>query len=132
MVIVFLETCLENKTKTKFVNFCVSNFYIKTSHAFYSCQMKLLREEISVKKSTVKIYVIVLKRTLSSLYNSCWHSANTDVIANKKSKNHCIKMPTQGFIQAILVSVRQHKKLNLLIGFSNSIFIIFYFKAFWH
>ena len=38
----------------------------------------------------------------------------------------------QGFIQAILMSIRWHKKLNLLIEFSNSIFIKFYFKAFWH
>ena len=38
----------------------------------------------------------------------------------------------QGFIQAILMSVRQNKKPNLLIEFSNSIFIQFYFEAFWH
>ena len=38
----------------------------------------------------------------------------------------------QEFIHAILMSVRRHKKLNLLIEFSNSIFIKFYFKAFWH
>ena len=31
----------------------------------------------------------------------------------------------QGFIQAVLTSVRRHKKLNLLIGFSNSIFTNF-------
>ena len=35
----------------------------------------------------------------------------------------------QGFIQAILMSGRRHKKLNLLIEFS--IFIKFYFKAYW-
>ena len=41
----------------------------------------------------------------------------------------------QEFIHAILMSVKRHKKLNLLIEFekfSNSIFIKFYFKAFWH
>ena len=35
----------------------------------------------------------------------------------------------QGFVQAILMSSRRHKKLNLLIEFSNSIFIKFCFKA---
>ena len=35
----------------------------------------------------------------------------------------------QGFIQAILMSGRRHKKLILLIEFS--IFIKFYFKAYW-
>ena len=35
---------------------------------------------------------------------------------------------TQRFIQAILMSSRWHKKLNLLIEFSNSIFINFILK----
>ena len=38
----------------------------------------------------------------------------------------------QGFIQAIFMSRRQHQKLNFLIEFSNSIFLKFYFKAYWH
>ena len=63
--IVFLETCLENKIISKFLNFRVSNLHLKTSRAYHSCQMKLLREEISVKKSKVKTFkkdFIVLKR----------------------------------------------------------------------
>ena len=65
--IVFLETCLENKIIPKFLNFRVSNLHLKTSRAYHSCQMKLLREEISVKKSKVKTFekdFIVLKRKL--------------------------------------------------------------------
>ena len=65
--IVFLETCVENKIIPKFLNFRVSNLHLKTSHAYFSCQMKLLREEISVKKSKVKTFekdFIVLKRKL--------------------------------------------------------------------
>ena len=38
----------------------------------------------------------------------------------------------RGFIQAILMSVRQHEKVDLLIEFSKSIFIKFYFQKFWH
>ena len=34
----------------------------------------------------------------------------------------------QGFMQAILISGRRHKKLNLLTEFWNSIFIIFFLK----
>ena len=37
-----------------------------------------------------------------------------------------------GFIQAILISGRWHKKLNILIEFSISIFIKFCFKAYCH
>ena len=37
----------------------------------------------------------------------------------------------QRFVQATLMSVRQHKKLNLLIEFSNSILVKFYFKVCW-
>ena len=36
----------------------------------------------------------------------------------------------QEFIQAILVSGRRHKKLNLLIQFWNWIFMKFYFEAY--
>ena len=54
--IVFLETCLENKIIPKFLSFCVVNLHLKTSRAYHSCQMKLLREEISVKKSKVKAF----------------------------------------------------------------------------
>ena len=35
----------------------------------------------------------------------------------------------QGFIQTILMSAKRHKKTNLLIEFSNSIFIKFCFKT---
>ena len=40
-------------------------------------------------------------------------------------------MPQQGFIQAILMSGRRHRKLSLLIEFLKSIFIKYYFKASW-
>ena len=63
--IVFLETCLENKIIPKFLKFCVINLHLKTSHAYFSCQMQLLREDISVKKSKLKTFekdFIVLKR----------------------------------------------------------------------
>ena len=36
----------------------------------------------------------------------------------------------QRFIQAVLTFGKRHKKHNLLIEFSNSIFIKFYFKAY--
>ena len=64
---VFLETFLENKTIPKFLNFHISNLHLKTLCTCYSCQMKLLREEISVKKSKVKTFekdFIVLERKL--------------------------------------------------------------------
>ena len=54
--VVFLETCLENKIIPKSLNFHVSNLHLKTSRAYHSYQMKLLREEISVEKSKVKIF----------------------------------------------------------------------------
>ena len=63
--IVFLEKCLENKIIPKFLNFHISNLHLKTSGTYHSCQRKLLREEISVKKSIVKAFekdFIMLKR----------------------------------------------------------------------
>ena len=52
--LLFLETCLENQIIPKFLNFCVSNLHLKTSRAYHACQLKLLREEISFKRSRIK------------------------------------------------------------------------------
>ena len=46
------------------------------------------------------------------------------------SKNFCVSIRVQEFIQTILVSGRLHKKVNLLIEFSNLIFIKFSFIQF--
>ena len=50
----FLETCLENKIILKFLKFRVSNLHLNTSRIYHACQMKLLREEVSMKKLEVK------------------------------------------------------------------------------
>ena len=47
---------------------------------------------------------------------------------DQNSRNSLKNLPKQGFVQAILMSGRRHKKL---IEFSNSIFLRFYFKAYW-
>ena len=49
---------------------------------------------------------------------------------SKSLNNITVIFSYQEFIQVNLMSVRRHKKLNLLILLSNSIFINFYFKAF--
>ena len=48
------------------------------------------------------------------------------------SKEYTVHKAGAGIYPSNFVSVRRHKKLNLLTEFSNSIFIKFYFKAFWH
>ena len=66
--IAFLETCQEDKIRPKYLNLGVSNLHLKTSRSYYSCQMKLLKEGISVKKSKVKTFekdFIAMKRKLS-------------------------------------------------------------------
>ena len=52
--LLFLETCLENQIIPKLLHFRVSNLHIKTSRAYHACQLKLLREEISFKRSRIK------------------------------------------------------------------------------
>ena len=53
----FLPACLQNNTIPKFFNFRVSNSYLKSSRAYHACQInqiKLLKEEISLKKSRIR------------------------------------------------------------------------------
>ena len=52
--LLFLEACLENQAIPKFLNFHVSNLHLKTSRAYHPCQLKLLREEISLKRPRMK------------------------------------------------------------------------------
>ena len=52
--LLFLETYLENQIIPKFLNFRVRNLHLKTSRAYHACQLKLLREEISFKRSRIK------------------------------------------------------------------------------
>ena len=50
----FLEAYLENPVIPKFLNLCVSNLRLKTSRAYHACQLKLLLEEISFKRSRME------------------------------------------------------------------------------
>ena len=87
--IVFLETCLENKIIPIFLNFCVSNFHLKISGAYHSCQMKLLREKISVKKFKVKAFekdFIVLKRKLRETLGIIDYTHICCLFLNKNNK----------------------------------------------
>ena len=47
----FLQTCLENKLVPNFLKFKVTNSALKTSKAYRDCQIRLLKQEISNKKS---------------------------------------------------------------------------------
>ena len=52
--LLFLEACLENQVIPKFLNFRVSNLHLKTSRVYCACHLKLLREEIALKRSRMK------------------------------------------------------------------------------
>ena len=86
MDIVFLEMCLENNIIPKFLNFCVRNLHLKTTCAHYSCQMKLLREETSVKKYKVKTFekdFILLKRKLREILGTIDYTHLCSLFLNK-------------------------------------------------
>ena len=73
-----------------------------------------------------EMYYFYHSYTINLLHKHLVEAAGKRVLSNgNKSKRE------QGFIQAILMSVRLYKKLNLLIEYSNSMFIKFYFKAYW-
>ena len=51
----FLETCLKNGLTPKFLNFKIANSTLRNSKSYKDCQLKLLRQEPSNKKSKVSI-----------------------------------------------------------------------------
>ena len=50
----FLLECLQNNIIKKFLNLSVSNSYLKSSRAFHACQINILKQEISLKKSRIR------------------------------------------------------------------------------
>ena len=74
----------------------------------------------------------ILEKSLSQKILQTMQSIKKFANYVKKINDIDEQIHQQGFIQAILMSVRRHKKFNLLIEFSNRIFIKFYFKANWH
>ena len=50
----FLQVCLQNIIIPRFLNFRVSNSYLKSSRVYHACQIKLLKEEISLTKSRIR------------------------------------------------------------------------------
>ena len=49
-----LNYCFENSLTPRFLHFKVSNRSLKSSDAYEQCQIRLLKEEISNKKSIIK------------------------------------------------------------------------------
>ena len=106
--LVFLETCLQNKIISKFLNFRITNLHLKTSSAYHSCQM--LREKISVKKSKVKTFekeFIMLKRKLKETLGIIDYTHICFLFLNKNDR----KLEHQLYI---------HSKNLLDLGFENS------------
>ena len=67
-----------------------------------------------------------------SAWEILWFPFLSDFL--KLFREVCCLLSSQGFIQAILMSVRRHNKLNLLSEISNSIlynFILKYIKSGW-
>ena len=89
MDLVFLETSLEKETMPKFLNFRGSNLHLKTSRGYHSCQIKLLREEISAKKSKVMTFekdFILLKIKLRKILGITDYIHIYHLFLNKKDR----------------------------------------------
>ena len=50
----FLIASLQNNIIPKFLNFCLSNSYLKNPRAYHACHLKLLKEEMSLTKSRIR------------------------------------------------------------------------------
>ena len=51
----YLQICIDNNLRPKFLNFKVANPSLRGSKAYRECQLKLLRQELSNKKSQQRI-----------------------------------------------------------------------------
>ena len=63
----FLQTCLENNLIPKFLKFKVTNLALRGSKAYKDCQFRLLRQELSNKKSARRTNEAELKKLKDEL-----------------------------------------------------------------
>ena len=85
----FLEYCFENSLTPKFLYFKVSNRSLKLSDAYKQSQIRLLKEEISNKKSVIRqkqLQLVLLKNQLKASMNviDYAHNCSIFVISNDK------------------------------------------------
>ena len=107
----------------RWVEIIFHNFIILVQRLFGPVDVSIWKENIIKFPSCTSV---------TAIYDSSlrwWRKSWNDALENLILA--LVFSPIQGFIQTILMSIRQQKKLNLLIEFSNSIFIKFYFKVLW-
>ena len=63
----FLQTCLDNNLIPKFVRFKVTNSALKSSKAYRDCQLRLLKQELTNKKSARRTFVAQSKKLKDEL-----------------------------------------------------------------
>ena len=86
----FLKYCFENSLTSKFLRFKVSNRSLKSSDAYRQCQIRVLKEEISNKKSIIRqrqSELVLLKNHLKASMNviDYAHICSIFLISNDKT-----------------------------------------------
>ena len=56
----FLQTCEHSNAIPKFLRFKLANRSLRSSSAYNTCQKRLLKEEINIKKNKIKQYLFEL------------------------------------------------------------------------
>ena len=85
----FLKYCFENSLTPKFLHFKVSNRSLKLSDPYRQCQIRLLKEDISNKKSIIRqrqLELVLLKNCLKASMNviDYAHICSIFLISNDK------------------------------------------------
>ena len=96
----FLKYCFENSLTPKFLRFKVSNRSLKSPDAYRQCQIRLLKEEISNKKSIIRqrqSELVLLKNHLKANMNvidyaricSIFLISNDEILTKQKDIQDC-------------------------------------------
>ena len=63
----FLQTCQHSKVIPKFLQFKLANRNLRSSSAYNTCQKRLLKEEINIKKNKIKQHLLKLNSIMKQL-----------------------------------------------------------------
>ena len=125
----FLQTCQHSNVTPKLLRFKLANRKLKLSSAYNTCQKRLVKEEVNIKKNKIKQYLLEhnsVKKQLESkisFFNFC-HVCTLFLNINNKKLNRDKRIQNKKFSNLVLenfnlISETSHDPEKMIFNFSS-------------
>ena len=125
----FLQTCQHSNVMPEFLRFKLANRNLRSSSAYSTCQKRLLKEEINIKKNKIKQYLLEInsvKKELQSkicFFDFC-HVCTLFLNINNKKLNSAKSIQNKKLSNLVLensnlISEMSHNTEKVIFNFSS-------------